>query len=267
MRKFGICLETADFLEKPDFIDQVLELVRNGIFDFVQLQLLLMPKSYDETHTIVDEKMKNIPTVIHAPIHIPPRYYGIDTGNRDALESNLEKLKDSQKFADLLRADVIVLHPGMGDGEEYLRETIRQFRTINDPRVAVENLPHNPHGQVLQGSSPEEIKRIIDEIECKFCLDFSHAICASNSLGRNVYDDFEKYNSLRPDLYHLSDGDFSATVDHHLHLGFGSYDIAKILREFTPENSRIVLETKHADTTTVDPWRKDMQYIRELKQQ
>jgi endonuclease IV len=265
MRKFGICLETADFLEKSDFVDQVLELVRNGIFDFVQLQLLLMPNSYDETQAIIAEKMKNIPTVIHAPIHIPPRYYGIDTGNKNALKNNLEKLKDSQKFADLLRADVIVLHPGTGDGEEYLCETIRQFQIINDPRIAVENLPYNPHGQVLQGSSPEDIKRIIDETNCKFCFDFAHAICAANSLGKNVYDDFEKYNSLQPDLYHLSDGDFSATIDHHLHLGLGSYDIAKILQEFTSENSRIVLETRHADTATVDSWLKDAQYIKELE--
>jgi endonuclease IV len=265
VRRFGICLETVYFLEKPDFVDQVLELVRNGIFDFVQLQLLLMPNSYDETQAIIAEKMKNVPTVIHAPIHIPPRYYGIDIGNKNALKNNLEKLKDSQKFADLLRADVIVLHPGRGDGEEYLRETIRQFQTINDPRIAVENLPRNPHGQVLQGSSPEEIKRIIDETECKFCFDFAHAICATNSCERNVYDDFTKYNALNPGLYHLSDGDFSATIDHHLHFGLGNYDIAKILREFTSENSRIVLETRHKNATTVDPWLKDIQYIRELE--
>ncbi|MDR0580632.1 MAG: hypothetical protein LBG04_00750, partial [Holosporaceae bacterium] len=72
MRRFGICLETADFLKKPDFIDQILGLVHDGIFDFVQLQLLLMPKSYDETHVIVRKKMKDIPAVIHAPIYVPP---------------------------------------------------------------------------------------------------------------------------------------------------------------------------------------------------
>jgi hypothetical protein len=37
MRQFGICLETGDFLKKPDFVDQILEIVRDGIYDFVQL--------------------------------------------------------------------------------------------------------------------------------------------------------------------------------------------------------------------------------------
>ncbi|MDR2781466.1 MAG: hypothetical protein LBB21_03375 [Holosporaceae bacterium] len=54
--------------------------------------------------------MQDIRTVIHAP------FYDIDTGNRDLPESNLRKLKDAQKFADLLCSDIIVLHPGSGDG-------------------------------------------------------------------------------------------------------------------------------------------------------
>lgn len=256
MRRFGICLETSDFIEKPDFTDQILKIVKDGIYDFVQL--IVLSDSYDDSNTIIREKMQDIRTVIHAP------FYDVDTGNRDLLESNLCKLKDSQKFADLFCSDIIILHPGSGDGEGYLRETIRQFQFINDPRVTVENLPYNLHGRVLRGSSPEEIKRIVDETGSKFCFDFAHAICAANSLGRDVYDDFAKYNALQPDLYHLSDGDFSATVDSHLHLGFGDYDISKILKEFTHEDSMIVLETKHANAVTVDSRIKDMQHIKEL---
>jgi endonuclease IV len=256
MRQFGICLETSDFLKKPDFVDQILGIVKDGIYDFVQL--IVFSDSYDDTHAIIREKMQNIRTVIHAP------FYDIDTGNRDLLENNLHKLKDAQKFANLLCANIVILHPGRCDGEEYLCETIRQFQIINDPHITVENLPYNPHGHVLHGSSPENIKRIIDETGSKFCFDFAHTICAANSLERDVYDDFAKYNALQPVLYHLSDGDFSATVDEHLHLGLGNYDIAKILKEFTSENSKIVLETKHENAITADLWIKDMQYIKEL---
>jgi endonuclease IV len=256
MRQFGICLETGDFLKKTDFVDQALKIVKDGIFDFAQL--IVFSDSYDDTNTIIREKMHDIRTVIHAP------FYDVDTGNRDLLKSNFHKLKDAQKFADLLCSDIIILHPGRGDGEEYLCETIRQFQTINDARITIENLPYNPHGRVLHGSSPEEIKRIVDETHCKFCFDFAHAICAANSLGKNIYDDFAKYNALQPNLYHLSDGNFSATVDSHLHLGLGDYDIAKILKEFTLENSMIVLETKHANAVTVESWIKDMQYIKNL---
>jgi endonuclease IV len=252
-------LETVDFLEKSDFVDQVLRLIQDGIYDF--MQLIVFSDSYDDANTTIREKMRNVRAVIHAP------FYDIDTGNRDLQESNLRKLEDAQKFADLLCSDIIILHPGSGDSEEYLSETVRQFQMINDSRIAVENLPYNPHGRVLHGSSPENIKRIIDETHCKFCFDFAHAICAANSLERNIYDDFAKYNALQPNLYHMSDGDFSATGDHHLHLGFGNYDIAKIMKEFTPEDAMIVLETKRENATTADLWIKDMQYIRNLKVQ
>jgi endonuclease IV len=257
MREFGICLETGDFLKKPDFVDQILEIVKDGIYDFVQL--IVFSGSYDDANVIIREKMQNIRTVIHAPFH------DVDTGNRNLFKNNLRKLKDAQKFADLLCSDIVILHPGCGDGEEYLCETIRQFKMINDPRIVVENLPYNPHGHVLHGSSPENIRRIIDETGCKFCFDFAHAGCAANSLGRDTYDDFAQYNALQPVLYHLSDGDFSEIVDEHLHLGLGNHDIAKILKEFTSENSIIVLETRHENATTTDLWLKDMRYIKNLK--
>jgi endonuclease IV len=259
MREYGICLESIDFSKKPDFVDRVLKIVKDGIFDFVQL--IVIPNSYDDNHAIVEEKMKDIRTVIHAPY----RPQEIDVGNKDAFESNINNLKDSQKFADLLQTDIIILHPGVGDGEKYLCETIRQFCMINDSRITVENLPYNPNGYKLHGATPENIKRIIDETNCKFCFDFSHAICAANSLERNFYDDFAKYNALNPVLYHLSDGDSSATIDEHLHFGLGNYDIKRILKDFTFVNSSIALETRGHESAGVDPWIKDIDYLKNLE--
>lgn len=258
MRKFGICLESIDFTKKPEFVDKVLKIVKDGTFDFVQL--IVIPHSYNDNHAIVEEKMKDIRTVIHAPY----RPQEIDVGNKDAFENNINNLKDSQKFADLLHADIIVLHSGVGDDEEHLCETIRQFRMINDPRITVENLPYNPHGYRLCGATPENIKRIIDETNCKFCFDFAHAICAANSLERNFYDDFAEYNALNPVLYHLSDGDSADTTDEHLHLGLGNQNIKRIIQDFTFENSPIVLETRYSNPTIVEHWIKDMEYIENL---
>ncbi|MDR0677171.1 MAG: TIM barrel protein [Holosporaceae bacterium] len=260
MNFYGISIfEVADFIERPLFIDQILEIVRNRIFDFVQL--LIAPDSYNDTYITVKEKMKDIKTVIHAPY----RTQDIDTGNKNAFIKNTTNLKDTQKFADLLNSDIIVLHPGVGDGEKYLCETIRQFKAFSDPRIAVENLPYSPRSEQLHGSTPENIKRIIEETECKFCFDFSHAICAANSLKRNVYDDFSEYNAMSPVLYHLSDGDFSSPVDDHLHLGKGNYDIAKIFREFITKNIPIALETKEEESDGVAAWIKDIEYIKKMK--
>lgn len=122
-------------------------------------------------------------------------------------------MKTSQKFADLLNADIIIVHPGIGGSEEHLNETIRQFQKMNDPRIAIENLPYNPRRLPIHGAFFENIKRIIEETNCKFCFDFAHAACAANSLKRNIYDDLKKYNSLNPHLYYLSDGNSLAIVD------------------------------------------------------
>ncbi len=264
MRQFGICLEAIDFIKNPDLVDQILEVTREDIFDFVQVNLMTLPELYDDIYVITKEKMKRIRTVIHASFYLPPEYQGIDTGNKDAFENNFQYLKTSQKFADLLNADIIIVHPGIGGGEEHLNETICQLQKMNDPRIAIENLPHNPRGFQIHGSFFENIKRIIEETNCKFCFDFAHAVCAANSLKRNIYDDFEEYNAFNPDLYHLSDGNSLAIFDEHLHLGLGNYDIKKFLKNFTNENSMIVLETRKS-VPKIDYWIKDMEYIKNLK--
>ena len=266
MRQFGISFETTDFIEKPDLVDRVLKIVRDGVFDFVQLNArMALPEFYDDIYASIKEKMIGIRAVIHAPFYLPPNYLGLNTSNKDELENNLKKLEFSQKCADLLKSDIIVVHPGIGDDEEHINETIRQFQKMNDSRVTVENLPYDPLGYLMHGARVENIKRIVEETNCKFCFDFAHSVCAANSLKRDdIYGDFKQFCSLKPDIYHLSDGDFSTNFDAHLHLGLGNYDIEKFIKEFTNEDSRIILETFNPEPT-VDSWIKDAEFLKNLK--
>ena len=238
--KYGIVLETKDFGKTPNEIDAVLELVRNGVYDFVQF--VVLPDTYVDFHEIVKTKFRGIKTVIHAPFFM----HGVNLADADLLNSNMQTLSDSQKFADDLKSDVIVLHPGIGDGKSFLDETIRQMKILNDSRIAVENLPYHPRPQhKMHGATPEQIKTIMEEVGCNFCFDIAHAICAINSLQLDTNNTLQKFNNLKPIIHHLSDGDSNAIVDYHLHLGSGNYNLADIFQYFS--NSRIVLETRRKE--------------------
>ncbi|MBR1735250.1 MAG: hypothetical protein IJ730_07420 [Alphaproteobacteria bacterium] len=209
--------------------------------------------------------MKGVKAVIHAPFHLPPKYAGVNTSDANMLQHNMKVLEFSQKCADLLQSSVIVLHPGIGDTEECVNETIRQLNIIGDARITIENVPYDPFGFTMHGGRPSNIARIVKETNCQFCFDFAHATCASLALERRAYEDFEIYKSLKPSLYHLSDGDFSVNFDAHLHLGLGNYDIKKFLNDFTDMDAMIVLETFNPDSAIIDPWVRDAEYLKKLE--
>ncbi len=260
MRKLGLKLWSKDFIKNPEFSRQGIKAVKEGLFGY--LELFALPGSFADTKQIISEQLHGLPVVIHAP---HSGFY-VDTGSAELFEENCRKLKDSQLFADALNAKIIILHAGMEEGDKYVEETIRQFNLINDQRLTVENLPKicSSTQRILHGTSPEQIKRIKKETGCKFCLDFSHAICAANSYGRNIWDDLEAYCALSPDMYHLCDGNWNSDVDAHLHYGEGNYDLAALLRRCTKENAMITMETGHGIPESIDPWLKDRDYLLNL---
>lgn len=255
--KYAIVLETKDFEKSQNEVDAVLDLVRNGVYAFVQF--VVAPDTYKNLQAIVKEKFCGVKAVIHAPFFIS----GVNLSDPDLLNSNLQKLSDAQKFADNLKSDVIVLHPGIGNDEKLLYENIRQMKMLNDSRIAVENLPYKPcHGHKTLGSTPEQIKKIMDEVGCNFCFDVAHAICAINSLKLDADSTLTKFNALKPIIYHLSDGDNDAEVDYHFHLGKGNYDLQKIFGLFS--DSRIVLETRRKEGD-LEACTADVQFARNLE--
>ena len=180
--------------------------------------------------------------------------------------NNCFRIKSSQQFADLLGSDIIILHPGEGHGEEYLEESIRQFKAFNDNRITVENMPAYCNDMLvdLHGSKPSEIKRFIDELGLKFCFDFSHATCSANYFKQDLYVTLKEFAELKPAVYHLCDGDITGTDDEHFHFGKGTYDLKRLVNEFTAENALITMETGHGAPIDISPWLNDIRYIREI---
>jgi len=259
MRQFGLKLWSKDFVKNKAFAVAAEKALKDGLFGY--LELFALPYSFDETKEAVKAAFAGVKTVIHAAHALQ----GLDISNKEEFKDNSQRLKAAQDFADLLNAEVIILHPGMKRGEEYLAESIRQFRAFNDARLTVENLPGycSQTLRELHGITPEEIKRFIAEANAKFCLDFSHAICGANSQKRDVYEMLYEFAALNPCLYHLCDGDINSTSDDHLHYGEGNYDLRRLVLNYTTENALITMETGHGIPTDVTPWIRDITYIRQ----
>ncbi len=260
MRRFGLKLWSKDFIRNIEFAKDAEIALKNGKFDY--LELFALPDSFMETKDIVKDMFGGVKTVIHASHSIQ----GLDIGCKDEFDNNKKRLYDAQKFADLLDADIIILHPGMNNGEKFLDESIRQFKAFNDNRLTVENLPTycSQTKKMLHGILPSEIKRFIDECGAKFCLDFSHAICGANGCNIDIFEFLGEMVKLNPSMYHLCDGDVSSTNDSHLHFGEGNYNLRQLVLDFTTENALITMETGHGIPHSVEPWINDISYIRDI---
>lgn len=261
MRKFGVKLFSDDFIKREELVKDAIRLVKDGTFDF--LELMALPDSFADTKDKVARLVKGQMQVV---IHAPHSSQGMNTGDRGAYQNNRRLLDSAQRFADLLDSEIIILHAGNSPQEKYLDETIRQFKLIADERIAVENLPaYCPiYKTTFHGTSPQEIARIKAETGCKFCYDFCHGICASNSFARDKWQDIQDYANLNPDMYHLCDSDWNGTDDNHGHYGEGDYDLAKLL-SFTCDDAIITMETGRNAPDDMSPWVNDVKYLRGLK--
>lgn len=260
MRLFGLKLWSKDFIKNKEFAYAAEKALKEGKFGY--LELFALPDTYDVVNSMVKEAFDGVKTVIHAPHSVQ----NLNLSDADSFMDNQHKLRDSQRFADLLNASIIILHPGFMTGDHDLEENIRQFQLFNDKRLAVENLPllcSSTHKNLV-GVKPSHIKQLIDEAHCQFCLDFSHAICGANSYHSDVYQVLDEFKKLKPDMYHLCDGDINSIDDAHLHYGQGNYDLKRLVNEYTTDDALITMETGHGIPSSVQPWLDDLAYIRKL---
>lgn len=163
-------------------------------------------------------------------LHAPHFSNGVNLADKDFEKRNIEVYDTVKRYKKELDAKYIIVHGGMNGS---LDEVVRQLDLIDIPDMRIENKPpvspRNPDNK-CRGAIFEEIKFIIDRHPCKFCLDVGHAFCTSVNLNIDRFDYLKKFNSLNPDCYHLSDGEFNNRIDKHFHIGKGDYDWKKIFQ-------------------------------------
>lgn len=260
MRKFGFKFFSTNLHNVPTLIKDCADYVTTK--DDMFLELMVVASSSEQDLYEIKKQVGNAEVRIHAPHHV----MGFDAGNRALEKQNMEIFAKAQAAADMFNAKTIVVHAGCSHGKDYIKETARQFKLFNDKRIVVENLPFidNADGKELQGGTANEIKYIQDACGCGFCFDFSHAICAAVSLNKDIEQQLAEFYALKPNVYHMCDGDMTQNKDSHDHFGEGNYPLKHFLCDFTDDNAYITMETGHGIPQNKDLWVNDYHYLKAL---
>lgn len=262
MRKYSFKLFSSNLRNNPTIVDESVNFIRLRPHDMF-IELMVVPETTTDELKIFKNKFSGIEMRIHAPHNI----MGFDAGNPELEKKNQQILSLSQKAADILDAKTIVVHAGCGHGEAFLEETVRQFRLFNDKRIVVENLPaFASDGVCLIGNTPQEIDYICQQSGYGFCFDFSHALCAANYFKLDVEKQLSGFAALKPDVYHLCDGDIEETDDSHMHFGEGNYPLKHFVNDYIEKDAYVTMETGHGMPTSIQPWIDDFNYVKSLEE-
>jgi endonuclease IV len=244
--QFGLKLGSTN----SNYTEDILSFYEQECFQYIELFAVL--ESFDDT--IGYWKQFNIPMIIHAP----HSFAGMNLSLKEERANNIKKLQESFQFADSLNAEYVIFHSGI-DGN--IEETIYQLRPFVDSRCLIENKPvKGLNNERCIGSTLEEIKYILNEMHVGFCLDFGHAICAANSLKKEPLTLVNEFLSLNPNMYHLTDGDYTSKYDSHLHYGQGTFPIAELLK-LVPDDAKVTNEAKHDSDTSLDDFKMDTEFL------
>ena len=252
MHKIGLKLWN---INTDYYYDEAIRLYNDKIFDYIELYVV-------PGHLDLIEKWKNIG--IPFDIHAPHFAHNLNLSKKKYERDNYAKYIEVKEYADLLNASVIVFHSGInGD----YKETARQIKNFNDSRILIENKPYQPlrmtEDNKCVGSKYEEIKYIMEESGCGFCLDVGHAICSANSQGIEPYSYIEKFVTLNPKRIHLSDIDTTSKYDQHLNYGEGNLDFDRVL-SIIPQKINITIETKKNSDKSLCDYSNDASYLKSL---
>ncbi len=261
MRKYSFKIFSSNINDNPRIIEDGAKYVLEHK-DRMFIELMILPKTTRDDLRVLRDKFDGSEIRLHAPHHL----MNFDAGNK-SLEADNCRVIDHVRFAaDLFNAKSIVVHAGCGQGIDVIKETVRQFKLFDDERIVVENLPLvAEEGLKLSGNTPEEIAFIKEHCGCGFCFDFSHALCAANSLGLDVEKQLQGFFALVPDVYHICDGDIDEVDDKHLHFGEGNYPLEHFLNDYTAADAYITMETGRGIPVGIKPWIDDFEFMLKIE--
>ena len=180
---------------------------------------------------------------INFTIHAPHFSQHVNLADKSYFEDNKKAYEVVNLYGKELDAEYTVVHGGM-DGS--VEEIVRQIEILNPYKMRIENKPYvaprKPDSMVCRGATVEEIKYIMDKYGCGFNLDIGHAFCSAVSQEVNQIEYVKQFLTLKPQSYHISDGEYDNRIDIHYHLGGGDYDWSKIF-PLLDKNLNWTLET------------------------
>lgn len=236
------------------YVDEAICLFEKEIYQYIELYML--PGT--EKKMVEMWRGLDIPYVVHAPHFLA----GLNLAKREQKETNFRLLEETRRFADELSAEKIIVHPGIGGD---IQETVMQIKETNEPRLLVENKPYYAiiDDLICNGTTPGEIEFVMKESGIGFCLDIGHAFCAARGLKKEPMGFLNGFLSLKPEMYHLTDGDYESVYDMHDHIGTGNYDIKKIVN-LIPQGKRVTVETVKDSKESLTDFEEDIACIKRV---
>lgn len=238
------------------YTDEILRYYEQGVFQYIEL--FTLTGSYDDT--VSYWRRFGTPFGIHAPHSAA----GLNLADASTREANKSKIAEAVRFADSLNAKYIIFHSGLNGESD---EVVAQLAPFADRRFLIENKPvRGLDGSSCVGSTYGELKQIIDGIGkgCGFCLDFGHAVCAANTLGKEPFGFINELRQLNPRVYHLTDGDYKSELDIHLHYGEGSFPLKDLLA-LVPDGGMVTNEAKRQNCTNLLEFKADSIRLKNIK--
>lgn len=255
MFKIGLKLWSTN---TDHYLREAKRLYAEGVFDYIELYCV--PDTIDKLGEWVKlQDVSGIPFVIHNA-HFE---HGFNLADKNRRKENEMVASQSFLYADKLSAKAVIFHCGT-NGE--ISETAEQLSVLNDNRILIENKPYRAirdNGNLCRGSTPGEVRFVMEAAKCGFCLDVSHAICSANSLHIEGMVFLRAFTEFQPCMYHLCDNDFTSTIDEHMHLGKGNYPLPDILK-LLPKDSSISIETVKDFKTSLSDFKKDCEVLRAI---
>ncbi len=245
MSKLGLKLWSTNI---DHYFNEAQKLYEGKVFDYIELYVV--PNSL---HTIEKWAELEIPFALHAPHFM----HEVNLADRERFQYNKEIFAQVDEFSQGLNTTYTVIHGGMNHAIE---ETVRQVNLLKPRKPLIENKPYKAPlltDCLCRGATLEEVTYVMSQCGCGFCLDIGHAICTANSLGLEPYSYLEKFETLNPACYHLSDNFIESDMDMHLHLNEGNYDFPRIFSIINTEKP-IAIETKKDSKENLNDFREDV---------
>ena len=247
----GLKLHSTD----TELISNAIALWEEDIFQYIELYII--PGSYVSTIELWGNC--HIPFIIHAP----HSFHGINLAVSSQWMQNCKLFMETQRFADKLNGERIIVHGGHTGSIE---ETIHQAEQLKDSRIILENKPKvGINNEVCVGWSPDEFQLAqASGVFAGFVLDFGHAACAALSVGKKTMELVEELLAFEPEVFHLSDGDQYSEKDTHYNLGKGNLELAEFLC-IIPQDTYLTLETPCDYSQGLRNFVQDIYFLKEIE--
>jgi len=224
---FGLKLWSTN----TDLIKDAKKLIIEDIFQYIELT----PIPNTSLEPFLDLAIPYI-------IHITTENHGLNIADPKIKDHNLALINECIFWADELKAEYLVLHPGYGS----LKDSLDFLDSIIDKRILIENMPKiGINDEEMIGYNSAQIKELIGN-KFSFCLDLNHTIKAATSLNIDYKVLIEDFLDLKPKLFHIADGRIDYEKDEHLNFEKGNYDLElmmKLVKKYSKNKICITLET------------------------